>query len=299
MKISNRKELQHIAINNSADISCYEFVRIYRECTRKPYSLLTIDTTLPASDPLRFRKNCFPLIKMTVTDELKFIDNKIKVNQAQHDLERFEAKISAYSSGDLRKHEYLTGEDLGYKPSVFEKAKFDYSPLSNIFTKGFNKDDQKERLFKRLENIKDKKGKLLNAFIAANKVSKAAQNESDFNYDCRCTFCRFYKSFEKFKRTVSIDSKHSELKEFYKLLSYFKNHKPTTNKIKHRKDRILNHFNQFYNKYFDTYKKNYDSENLNERVDKIFYRNQYKILGKKKQKSESTEEKLRESCKNH
>ena len=98
---------------------------------------------------------------------------------------------------------------------------------------------------------------------------------------------------------MSIDSKYSELKEFYKLLSYFKNHKPTTNKIKHRKDRILNHFNQFYNKYFDTYKKNYDSENLNERVDKIFYRNQYKILGKKKQKSESTEEKLRESCKNH
>ena len=168
-----------------------------------------------------------------------------------------------------------------------------------IFTKGFNKDDQKERLFKRLENIKDKKGKLLNAFIAANKVSKAAQNESGFNYDCRCTFCRFYKNFEKFKRIVSIDSKHSELKEFYKLLSYFKNHKPTTNKIKQRKDRILNNFNQFCNKYFDTYKKYYGSENLNERVDKIFYRNQYKILGKKKQKSESTEEKLTESWKNH
>ena len=236
---------------------------------------------------------------MTVTDQLKTIDNKIKANQGQYDLDRLAAKISVYSSGDLRKYEYLTGEDLGYKPSVFEKAKFDYSPLSNIFTKGFNKDDQKERLFKRLENIKDKKGKLLNAFIAANKVSKAAQNESDFNYDCRCTFCRFYKNFEKFKRIVSIDSKHSELKEFYKLLSYFKNHKPTTNKIKQRKDRILNNFNQFCNKYFDTYKKYYDSENLNERVDKIFYRNQYKILGKKKQKSESTEEKLTESWKNH
>ena len=192
---------------------------------------------------------------MTLTDQFKIIDNKIKASQAKYDLYRLAAKISTYSSGDLRKYEYLTGEDLGYKPSVFEKAKFDYSPLSNIFTKGFNQDDQKERPFKRLENIKDKKGKLLNAFIAANKVSKAAQNESGFNYDCRCTFCRFYKNFEKFKRIVSIDSKHSELKEFYKLLSYFKNHKPTTNKIKHRKDRILNNVNQFYNKYFDTYKK--------------------------------------------
>ena len=50
---------------------------------------------------------------MTVTDQLKIIDNKIKANQAQHDLDRLAAKISAYSSGDLRKHEYLTGEDFG------------------------------------------------------------------------------------------------------------------------------------------------------------------------------------------
>ena len=65
---------------------------------------------------------------MTVTDQLKRIDNEIKVNQAQYDLDRLAAKISAYSSGDLRKYEYLTGEDLGYKLRVFEQAKFDYSP---------------------------------------------------------------------------------------------------------------------------------------------------------------------------
>ena len=63
MKISNRKELQNIAINHSADIDYNNFVRIYRECTRKPYSFLTIDTTLPASDPLRFRKNLLPSYK--------------------------------------------------------------------------------------------------------------------------------------------------------------------------------------------------------------------------------------------
>ena len=59
MKISSRKELQNIVINHSADIDYNNFVRIYRECIRKPYSFLTIDTTLPASDPLRFRKNLF------------------------------------------------------------------------------------------------------------------------------------------------------------------------------------------------------------------------------------------------
>ena len=121
MKINNRKELQNFAINHSADIHYNNFVRIYRECTRKLYSFLTIDTTLPASDPLRFEKICFLLIKMTVTDQLKIIDNKIKVNQSQYDLDRLAAKISAYSSGNLRKYEYLTGEDLGYKPRYLNK----------------------------------------------------------------------------------------------------------------------------------------------------------------------------------
>ena len=53
---------------------------------------------------------------MTVTDQIKIIDNNIKANQAQYDLDRLAAKISAYSSpDDLKKYEYLTGEDLGYK----------------------------------------------------------------------------------------------------------------------------------------------------------------------------------------
>ena len=62
---------------------------------------------------------------MTVADQLKIIDNKIKANQAQYDLDRLAAKICAYYSGDLRKYEYLTGEDWQYKPSVVEEAEFD------------------------------------------------------------------------------------------------------------------------------------------------------------------------------
>ena len=63
MKINNKRELQNIAINILADIDYNDFVRIYKECTRKPYTLLTIDSTLPASDPLRFRKNLLPSYK--------------------------------------------------------------------------------------------------------------------------------------------------------------------------------------------------------------------------------------------
>ena len=193
---------------------------------------------------------------MTATNQLKIIDSKIKTNQAQYNLDGLTAKISAYSSGDLKRYKYLTGEDLGYKPSVCEQAECDYSPLGNIFTKGLDKDDQEEVFLKRLENIKDKNEELLNAFSAANKVSKTAKNESNFNYDSGYAFYKFYRDFEYIKKLVSIDSKHNKLIEFYKLLSEFKNHKPIDNETKNRKNRILNKVNQLYNKYFDTYKKN-------------------------------------------
>ena len=57
MKIHNRRALQNIAFNHSADIDYKEFLKIYRNCTKEPYSFLTINTTLPANDPMRFIKN--------------------------------------------------------------------------------------------------------------------------------------------------------------------------------------------------------------------------------------------------
>ena len=59
MKINNRKNLQNIAINHSADVDYKDFIKIYKKCTKEPFSSLKIDTTLPASNPLRFRKNLF------------------------------------------------------------------------------------------------------------------------------------------------------------------------------------------------------------------------------------------------
>ena len=47
MKINNKRELQNIATNHLADIDYKDFIKIYRECTKQPYSFLTIDTTLP------------------------------------------------------------------------------------------------------------------------------------------------------------------------------------------------------------------------------------------------------------
>ena len=57
MKIHNKREVQNIATNHSVEIDYKDLMKIYRKCTSEPYSFLTIDTTLPAENPLRFRKN--------------------------------------------------------------------------------------------------------------------------------------------------------------------------------------------------------------------------------------------------
>ena len=93
---------------------------------------------------------------MTVTDQIKILNRTIKQNEAQYDLDRKAAEISALSSKNLDKYEYLTVEDLGIKPSTIEKAKFEYSPLGKIFNKGLSEDDKKEGLFKGLKNIESK-----------------------------------------------------------------------------------------------------------------------------------------------
>ena len=78
-------------------------------------------------------------------------------NKTQYDLDRKAAKISALSSNNLGKYEYLTGEDLGLKQSTVEQAKFEYSLLGKNFNKGLDKDeDKKKGLLKRLKNIEDK-----------------------------------------------------------------------------------------------------------------------------------------------
>ena len=115
MKINNKRELQNIAINHSADIDYKDFTKIYRECTKEPYNFLTIDTTLPASNLLRFRKNLF--------DQIKILNRKINM---KYDLDREAAKISGLSSNNLDKYELLTGEDLGLKPSTVKQAKFEW-----------------------------------------------------------------------------------------------------------------------------------------------------------------------------
>ena len=101
---------------------------------------------------------------MTLTDELKVLDDKINVNETQYDLDR----EAALSSKELDEYEYLTGEDLGYKPEVLEETKFEYSPLGKVFNKKLEKEDKKEGILKRLKNIEDNNEKQIEKAIKAN-----------------------------------------------------------------------------------------------------------------------------------
>ena len=85
---------------------------------------------------------------MTLADQIKILKRKSMQNEAQYDLDGKAGKISALSSNNLDKYEHLTGEDLGLKPSTIEQAKFEYSLLGKVFTKGLEKEeDKKEGLF--------------------------------------------------------------------------------------------------------------------------------------------------------
>ena len=115
---------------------------------------------------------------MTRKEQVKILDDKIESNNAQYNLDRMNAEILAYSSGDLPKYEYLTKKDLGYKPDAFEQAKFEYLPLGKVFTDGLDKSDRNEGLLKKLKNIEDKSN---NQLLTIKNISKPAMkgNVSD------------------------------------------------------------------------------------------------------------------------
>ena len=115
---------------------------------------------------------------MTIKEQIKILDNKIRSNQAQYDLDKQNAKISALSSGEVNKYEYLTGEDLGYKPDVVQKAKFEYSPLGQVFNEELKTDEKQVGLLKRLKNIEDKTHNQLKeiGYTIREELSQEAKN---------------------------------------------------------------------------------------------------------------------------
>ena len=153
MKILNKRELQQIALNHSSDIDFKDFMKIYKECTKEPYSFLVNNTTLQSDNPLRFRYNLFG----QYNNKIMTIDDQIKSEKLQYDIYREASKISALSSGKFDKYEYLTGEEIlpSNKQQIIEQAKFTYSPLGKAFEKQTKTiEDQGEKQIKAIQDNK-------------------------------------------------------------------------------------------------------------------------------------------------
>ena len=169
-------------------------------------------------------------------------------------MEREAAKIFALSSNSLNKHELLTGEDVGLKPSTVEQAKFEYSPLGKIFNKGLSEEDKKEGILKGLKNIKDKNEELINIFSATNKASKNKKiTKSDvLTYNTKYSFVKL-KNIDDIKK-LSLDSMFNLMKDHHKKLNSLINLKPRTRDNKNERLEIIIHAGDIYNKLYYTYK---------------------------------------------
>ena len=166
---------------------------------------------------------------MTRKEQNKILNDKIEVNNAQYNLDRMNAEISACSSGDLPKYEYLTKKDLNYKPNAFEQAKFEYSPLGKVFIDGLDKTDKKEGLLKRLKNIEDKSNNQLLALKNINKPAirgKDDDSDDDDDYDDDDKIIKYYKNIEK------------ELNKINKIIDFYEKNKEILGKISIYKNQV-------------------------------------------------------------
>ena len=95
---------------------------------------------------------------MTRKEKNKILDAKTASNVNQYKVDRLNAEISAFSSGDLNKYEFLKRIDLNYKPNALDKARFEFPPLGKTFSTGLDKTAQgyqEEGIIKLLKDIRD------------------------------------------------------------------------------------------------------------------------------------------------
>ena len=182
----------------------------------------------------------------------------------QYDLDRMNAEISAYSSSDLPKYEYLPKTDLKYKPDAFEQAKFEYSPLGKVFTDGLHKSDRNEGLLKRLKNIEDRNNNQLLAIKNILRPAIKGENNGGFRSDGE------YKTIQDFKQGL-IDKnilRKGSVKKIDKIVDKWKQtkdnkivYKNVDTKVDTKKFNIYNIFENYLNKSID-----YDRINMIEKT---------------------------------
>ena len=204
---------------------------------------------------------------MTRKEQIKILNDKIEANKRQSDLDRTNAEISAYSSGDLPKYEYLTKKDLKYKPDAFKQAKFEYSPFGKVFTDGLDKSDRNEGLLKRLKNLEDRNNNQLLAIKNIPRPAIKGENNGSFKSDDDVN--DEYKTIQDFKQGL-IDKnilRKGGVKKFDKIVDKWKQtknkkivYKNVDTKVDTKKFNIYKIFENYLNKSID-----YDRINMIEK----------------------------------
>ena len=194
---------------------------------------------------------------MTRKDQIKILDDKIKANNAQYDLDRMNAEILASSSGDLPKYEYLTKKDLGYKPDAVEKVKFEYSPIGKVFTDGLAKEDKSKKvgLFKRLKDIEDN---LVEVDDNDNKVGifRIIKDIKDRGIKIDNDDEAAREIRERIKELIDDEVKVNNFDEMKKeVIDYVKKLKEQGADVKVDEDQINDLINKIFNKKYEKYEK--------------------------------------------
>ena len=116
---------------------------------------------------------------MTRKDQIKILDDKIKSNTNQYKVDRLHAEISAFSSGELNKYEFLMRKHSKYKPNALDKAKFEFFSLGKAFSVGLDKTSQgykEEGAIKLLKYIRDS---LAGVVIRPNRPDNNDNDDND------------------------------------------------------------------------------------------------------------------------
>ena len=117
---------------------------------------------------------------------IEIIYNKIKANNAQYNIKRLNAEISAFSEDDLDKYEFLTHKDLKYKPNALDKAKFEFSLLGRAFNQGLDKKAEnykEEGAIKLLKDIRERMVELIDGVNNRNNGDGDNNGDDENNGD--------------------------------------------------------------------------------------------------------------------
>ena len=119
---------------------------------------------------------------MTCKEQVKIFNDKIESNINQYKIERLNAEISVFLSGDLNKYEFLTRKDLKYKPNALDKVRFEFSPLGKALSTGLDKTVQgyqEEGVIKLLKDIKDGLRGVISVIRPTNRPNNDNGNDDD------------------------------------------------------------------------------------------------------------------------